>query len=152
MVHDRDMTNFEPAGPDPDAVVAFITETWPETDVVQAMNGWFFSLDPETHWPNYATLVTTDEHDAASNLSRPGTFRLNLGVDRETFERVEAEAGPDPDYARFDRVMPHPVYAAQRWICIVNPSEATFRDVVVPLMIVAHDRLAAQRARHGLDD
>ena len=152
MVHDRHMTNFERAGPGPDTVVAFITETWPETDVVQVMNAWFFSLDPKTHWPNYATLVTTDEHDEASNLSRPGTFRLNLGVDRETFEHVAAEAGPEPDYTQFDRVMPHPVSAAQRWICIVNPSEATFREVVVPLMNVAHDRLAAQRARHGLDD
>ena len=151
MVHDRDMTNSEHSGPGPDTVVAYITETWPETDVVHAMNAWFFSLDPEKHWPNYATVVTTDEHDEASNLSRPGVFRLNLGVDRETFHRVAAEAGDSPDYTVFDRVLPHPVYAAQRWICIVNPSDATFRDVVVPLLTVAHDRLADQRSRHGLD-
>ena len=151
MVHDRDMTNFEPAGPTPDTLVAYITETWPETDVVKAMNAWFFSLDPEKHWPNYATIVTTDEHDEASNLSRPEAFRLNLGVDRETFERVAAEAGENPDYTASDRVLPHPVYAAQRWICIVNPSESTFRDVVLPLLTLAHDRLADQRSRHGLD-
>ena len=150
MVHDRDMTNFEAAGPTPDTVVAYITETWPETDVVQAMNAWFFSLDPEKHWPNYATLVTTDEHDEASNLSRPGTFRLNMGVDRETFERVVVQAGQDHDYTAFDRVLPHPVYAAQRWICIVNPSGSMFREVVVPLLTVAHDRLADQRERHRL--
>jgi hypothetical protein len=149
MVHDRDMTEFEPAGPTPDAIVAYVTETWPETDVVEAMNAWFFSLDAEKHWPNYATLVTTDEHDAASNLTRPGAFRVNMGVDRETFERVAAEAGPDPDYGAVDRLLPHPVYAAQRWICIVNPSHATFRGAVVPLLTVAHDRLAAQRTRHG---
>ena len=29
--------------------------------------------------------------------------------------------------------------------------EATWRDVVIPLLAVAHDRLAAQRARHGQD-
>ena len=150
MVHDRCMTNFEPTGPTPDTVVAWITETWPETDVVQAMNAWFFSLDPEKHWPNYATLVTTDEHDEASDLSRAGAFRLNMGVDHDTFERVAAEAGSDPDTTAFDRVLPHPVYAAQRWICIVNPSEATFRKVVVPLLTLAHDRLAGQRSRHGV--
>ena len=144
------MTNLEPARPGPDTVVDYITETWPETDVVEAMNAWFFSLDPDKHWPNYATVVTTDEHDEASNLSRPGAFRLNIGVDRETFERVAAGAGPDPDYTAVDRVMPHPVYAAQRWICIVNPSEASFREVVVPLLTIAHDRLANQRKRHGL--
>jgi hypothetical protein len=43
------------------------------------------------------------------------------------------------------------VYAAQRWICIVNPSEPTFREVVMPLLRIAHDRLAKQRARHGID-
>jgi hypothetical protein len=151
MVHDRDMTYLEPARPSPEVVVAYIVETWPETDVVEAMNAWFFSLDREKHWPNYATLVTTDEHDDASNLSRPGAFRLNMGVDRETFERVAAAAGSAPDYTAVDRVMPHPVYAAQRWICIVNPSEPTFREVVMPLLRIAHDRLAKQRARHGLD-
>jgi Family of unknown function (DUF6194) len=142
-------TNDRP-GPDPEAIVRFITETWPETDVVEAMNAWFFSLDPEKHWPNFATLVTTDEHDEASNLSRPGVFRLNMGVDRETFEGVAA-ASPELDLTALDRVLPHPVYAAQHWICIVNPSETTFRDVVVPLLTVAHDRLAGQRARHRLD-
>jgi hypothetical protein len=151
MVHDRDMTYLEPARPSPEVVVAYIVETWPETDVVEAMNAWFFSLDREKHWPNYATLVTTDEHDDASNLSRPGAFRLNMGVDRETFERVAAAAGSAPDYTAADRVMPHPVYAAQLWICIVNPSERTFREVVMPLLRIAHDRLAKQRARHGLD-
>jgi hypothetical protein len=145
------MTYLEPARPSPEVVVAYIVETWPETDVVEAMNAWFFSLDREKHWPNYATLVTTDEHDEASNLSRPGAFRLNMGVDGETFERVAAAAGADPDYTAVDRVMPHPVYAAQRWICIVNPSEPTFREVVMPLLRIAHDRLAMQRARHGLD-
>ena len=149
MFHDRGMPTSDRPGPDPEAIVSHITEAWPETDVVQAMNAWFFSLDPETHWPNYATLVTTDEHDEASNLSRPGAFRLNMGVDRATFEQV-ANANVDPDHTTPDKVLPHPVYAAQHWICIVNPSETTFRDVVVPLLSVAHDRLAAQRERHGL--
>lgn len=145
------MTLLDRSGPGPEAVVNYITETWPETDIVEAMNAWFFSLDPDKHWPNYATVVTTDEHDEASNLSRNGAFRLNMGVDRETFERVAIEAGPDPDFTAADRVFPHPVYAAQHWISIVNPSEQTFRDIVVPLLARAHDRLAAQRARHGLD-
>ena len=49
----------------------------------------------------------------------------------------------------FDRLFPHPVYAAQRWISIVNPSETTWREVLIPLIALAHDRLAAQRARHA---
>jgi hypothetical protein len=141
------MSTSLPPGPDAEAIVRYILETYPETDVVEAMSAWFFSLDPEKHWPNYATIVTTDEHDDASDLSRPGTFRLNLGVDRETFERI-AGAVPDPDHTAFDTLLPHPVYGKQHWISIVNPSEATFKDVVVPLIALAHDRLAAVRARH----
>ncbi len=140
-----------PTGLDPEAIISYLTTTYPETDVVTIPGAWFFSLDPEKHWPNYATIVTTDEHDTGSpsNLSeRPEVFRLNLGVDKATFERVAAH--PDPDYAAVDRVLPHPVYADQRWISILNPSWSTWTETVIPLIAVAHDRLAAQRARHGL--
>ena len=142
-----------PTGPDPEAITRVIRELYPETDVVEAMGATFFSLDPKKHWPNFATIVTTDEHDegAPSNLARPGVFRLNLGVGRATFERLVGSL-TDPDYAAFERVLPHPVYARQLWISILNPSHATFRDVVLPLLAEAHDRLAAQRARHGAAD
>jgi len=138
-----------PTGPDPAAITRVILERYPETDVVEALGATFFSLDPEKHWPNFATIVTTDEHDegAPSRLSRPDTFRLNLGVGRETFERLVGSMA-EPDYAAFDRILPHPVYAKQRWISILNPSDATFRELVLPLLAEAHDRLAAQRARH----
>jgi hypothetical protein len=103
----------------------------------------------EKHWPNFATIVTTDEHDEGtpSDLARPGAFRLNVGVGRETFERLVGST-ETPDYAAFDRILPHPVYAKQLWISILNPSDATFRDVVLPLIAEAHDRLAGVRARH----
>ena len=138
-----------PTGPDPEAIARSIRETWPETDVVEAMGAAFFSLDPEKHWPNFATIVTTDEHDVGtpSNLSRPGVFRLNVGVGRATFQRLVGSMA-DPNYAAFDRLLPHPVYAKQLWISILNLSDATFREVVLPLLTEAHDRLAAQRARH----
>lgn len=141
------MTTTLPSGPTPEAITKDILETYPETDVVEAMSAWFFSLDPEKHWPNFATLVTTDEHDEASDLDRPGVFRLNIGVDRPTFERI-ANADPEPDYTAFDRLLPHPVYAKQLWISILNPSHETFAETVVRLLALAHDRLAAARARH----
>src|SRR6187549_737005 len=141
-----------PTGPDPEAITRTIRETWPETDVVEALGAWFFSLDPETHWPNFATIVTTDEHDEGevSRLSRPGVFRLNIGVGRTTFDRLVGSV-TEPDYAAFDRVLPHPVYSRQLWISILNPSDETFRDVVLPLLDEAHDRLAKSRARHQTD-
>jgi hypothetical protein len=139
-----------PTGPDPEAITRTILETWPDTDMVTALGASFFSLDPDKHFPNFATIVTTDEHDEGepSRLSRPGVFRLNIGVGRQTFERVTGST-VQPEYAALDRLLPHPVYAKQLWISILNPSDATFRDVVLPLLTEAHDRLAAARARHG---
>jgi hypothetical protein len=139
-----------PTGPDPEAITRMIREAWPETDVVGAMGATFFSLDPEQHWPNFATIVTTDEHDdgAPSDLARPGVFRLNIGVGRATLERLVGSMA-EPEYDAFDRIIPHPVYDKQLWISILNPSEATFRGTVLPLLTEAHDRLAATRARHG---
>ena len=140
-----------PTGPDPEAITRAILERYPETVVAQALGATFFSLD-ETHWPNFATIVTTDEHDegAPSDLARPGAFRLNVGVGRATFERLVGSLTA-PDYAAYDTILPHPVYAKQRWVSILNPSAATFRDLVLPLVAEAHDRLAATRARHRSD-
>jgi hypothetical protein len=140
-----------PTGPDPEAITRTIRETWPETDVVEALGATFFSLDAEKHWPNFATIVTTDEHDegSPSRLSRPSVFRLNIGVSRATFDRVVGTIS-EPEYAAFDRLLPHPVYAKQLWISILNPSDATFDDVVRPLLTEAHDRVAGTRARHNV--
>ena len=144
------MTDFDRQGPDHDAVVHSITEAFPDADVVTAMGATFFSLDSEKHWPNFATIVTTDEHDmgSPSNLSaRPDVFRLNIGLSRQTFERLVGGA-TEPDYAALDRILPHPVYAQQHWVSILNPSAATFNSIVKPLLTEAHDRVAATKARH----
>jgi hypothetical protein len=42
---------------------------------------------------------------------RPGVFRLNLGVDGETFDRI-AGADAEPDYTAFDRLLPTPCTAS----------------------------------------
>jgi len=137
--------------PDREGVIRYISAAFPAVDVVTAMGATFFSLDAEKHWPNFATIVTTDEHDTGSpsNLSaRPDVFRMNIGVSRRTFERLVG-ADSEPDYAALDRVLPHPVYAQQHWVSILNPSAETFETTVKPLLEEAHGRLAAARVRHG---
>jgi len=141
------MGSTRESGPDPDEITTWITTTYPDTVVGEALNARFFSLD-ESHWPNFATIVTTDEHDMGnpSDLARQGVFRLNIGVGKETFERLVGSV-VDPDYAELDRVMPHPVYAKQRWIAVLNPSRRTFDEVVKPLIAEAYERVARQRRR-----
>src|SRR5438876_11691828 len=114
-----------PTGPDPEAITRFIHETYPETDVVTIEGASFFSLDAEKHFPNFATIVWTDDFDddVQSNLTaRPGVFRLNIGVGLETFDRLVGSM-VNPDYGAIDRLFPHPVYARQHWISILNPSD-----------------------------
>jgi hypothetical protein len=143
--HNAAVEPFDPSQPTPATIRALITTRYPGVVTANAMNADFFSLT-EKHWPNFATLVTTDEHDTASSLARPGLFRLNIGVSGATFARV-AGGAVEPDFTAADRLLPHPVYAAQHWVCIVNPTAATLDAVVLPLLDEAHERLAAQEAR-----
>jgi Family of unknown function (DUF6194) len=134
-----------PDGPDQEEMLQLIRDAFPDAVVASLDSANFFSLD-ESHWPNFATVVWTDEHDMGtpSHLARPGVYRVNVGVDRETFQRLVG-GQTDPDYAALDRFVPHPVYAKQRWIAVLNPSHETVRETLMPLIAAGHDRLAARR-------
>ncbi|HEX2178168.1 MAG TPA: DUF6194 family protein [Actinomycetota bacterium] len=106
----------------------------------------FFFYGEEKMFP-FATLVNSDAHDQVSNLDRPGAFRLNIGVSRETFLSLFPDKGSaDYDYTAADVVMPHPDYGRLFWVCIVNPSEATF-DKARGLLGEAYDAARAKQAR-----
>ena len=110
---------------------------------------------PERRFP-FVTVVTGDRYDAASWLDRDVvSFRVNLGVDRATYEAL---FGPAPrqaaghavidtgfDYTTPDLVMPHPFYAPMHWVCVVNPGEQT-RAALAGLMRAAYS-LAQARYR-----
>src|SRR5256885_7581990 len=71
-------------------------------------------------------------------------YRLNIGVSKSTFDRLVGSM-PDPDYTALDKVLPHPVYAPQHWLSILNPSDATFESTVKPLLDEAYERIARSR-------
>jgi hypothetical protein len=116
-----------------------------------AIGDTFFIYDPERNLPDkpqipFATIVTKDygDFDNASNLNREGVFRLNVGVSRETFRRLFPDTEATYDYTALDTLMPHPVYAPQSWLCVLNPSEVTFKSVE-PLLEEACERAAKRR-------
>jgi RNase P protein component len=104
----------------------------------------FFYYVPPGEEPNYqqqpfATLVCSDYpgFDVESQLDRPGIFRVNIAVGRDRFRRLLGHAAVDQqqhhadyDYARADVVVPHPVYAEQGWVSIVNPGLRTTAQVL----------------------
>jgi hypothetical protein len=52
------------------------------------------------------------------------------------------------DYTALDRIMPHPHYAAQHFICVLSPSEATFARVQTYLA-EAYELARARSARRS---
>jgi len=126
--------------PDPSSITRYIVETFDDVDVAAVDGGTFFACDPDTHWPAFATVVTSDAFDDASNLGRPGVFRVNISVGKSTFDEVVGGAVA-PDFTALDRVMPHPVYAKQHWVCVLNPSAATFERYLRPMLAEAYARV-----------
>jgi Family of unknown function (DUF6194) len=140
------------------SIIQYVTDTFSGVNVVAGDEGvaagdTFFIYDPERNlepkrqFP-FATIVTKDygDFDNASNLNRPGVFRLNIGVSRETFRSLVGAPPGDAerDFSVLDHVLPHPVYGAQSWLCVLNPSVETFQTVIRPLLAEAYE-LAVKR-------
>ncbi len=147
-----------------DEIRSFVARTFSEARIVI---GSAESGSPEISWGDtfffygkketpgafpFATIVTKDygEFDNASNLNRPGIFRLNIGLSRDKFRSLfNAGFSPsDYDFTALDKLMPHPVYSPQFFVCILNPSDATFETTVRPLLVEAYD-IARKRSGHG---
>jgi len=152
-----------------DAITAFITGALEGVDVLAVDGDVYFVFDPSHDLPPdrrrpFATIVTSNAHDRASDLDRPGVFRLNIGISRETYEDMFGPPPPGPiagdpidtghDYTRLDVLMPHPVYASLAWVCVLNPGAETF-DEVAALLREAHGLAVARRQRpdapHGAE-
>jgi Family of unknown function (DUF6194) len=146
-VTEKDLIDFVSSLPDVHVVTAGPDTGGPEI----AWGDTFFSRDPEGKFP-FATIVTKDYpgFDTASDLDRPGVYRVNVGVGRRRYQELfghgpeaHAEHRDDYDYTAADRVIPHPVYAVQSWISVVNPGPAT-ADQLRDLLTEAHSRAGRQ--------
>ncbi len=140
---------------DPDEITHYITGTFDGVEVVVASDDSFFFTDDDRRLP-FATLVTGDTYDRASHLSRPSVFRLNIGVGKKTYRALFGPQPPRPDadgvvdtdhdFTALDVVLPHPVYAPQFWVCVLNPGEKTFQ-AVRPLLGEAYHRSVKRHAK-----
>jgi hypothetical protein len=138
-------------GVDQVSITQYILDTFADVDVLTPTDGiaagdsFFTYADPQHMFP-FTTIVTKDygDFDCASNLNRPGVFRLNIGVSKNTFRRLFGEA--EHDFAALDRLFPHPVYAPQSWVSVLNPSKATFQ-MLQPLLAEAYGIAVERHAR-----
>jgi hypothetical protein len=155
------------------SITKYIIDTFDGIDVVVASReagspeiAWgdsFFSYDPGRQLPPehrfpFATIVTKDygDFDCGSQLNRPGVFRLNIGISKETYRSL---FGPQPappaansvvetnhDFTTLDQLLPHPVYAPMSWVCVLNPSDTTFLTVQ-PLLAEAYQSAVRKYAK-----
>ena len=128
--------------------------------VLEAQDDLFYLYDPAGDLPPerqqpFATVVTGDHYETVSQLDRPGSWRLNLGLTKSTYTAL---FGPVPterdadwvldsghDYAERDKLMPHPFYASQHWVCIVSPTDLA---PLQKLLTEAYDFAVRKYAKH----
>jgi hypothetical protein len=128
--------------------------------VLEGQDDLFYLYDPAADLPPerqqpFATIVTGDHYEKVSRLDEPGAWRFNVALTKATYTSL---FGPVPterdadwvldsghDYAARDTLMPHPFYASQYWVAIVNP---TGLDQLLPLIEESYEFAARKYANH----
>jgi Family of unknown function (DUF6194) len=125
-----------------------------------AWGDFFFYYDPDgtvaqSRELPFATLVIHDYPgwDTESHLDREGVFRVNVAIGRSGYERLlghspaeHADHRDEFDFTAIDVLLPHPVYAAQGWVSILNPAERTSTQLK-QLLDEAHGLAVRRHAR-----
>lgn len=127
-------------------ITNYIKRTFENVEMAVNMGyTFFFYRDDQMH--AFATIASTgNEYEKISNLDRPGVYRLNIGLSRETFQAMFGRGKIDVsahDFTALDTIMPHPEYSSQHFICVLSPSEATF-EKLRPMLAEAYE-VAMQR-------
>jgi len=145
---------------DSSLIAKHIVGTFADVRPISAWGETSFFYNPGGKLPRgiyFATIKDKDgDNDRASNLQRPGVFRLNIGISKPTYRVL---FGPQParpaaggvvgtghDFTVLDQLLPHPVYGWMSWVSVLNPSAATF-DKVKPLLSEAYDLAVGKFAK-----
>jgi len=62
-----------------------------------------------------------------------------------------ADAATEYDFSALDQLMPHPVYAPQGWVCVLNPSAPTC-EALKPILAEAYERSARKLSKSGHEE
>jgi hypothetical protein len=113
--------------------------------------GYLFFFVGDDHRLPFVTIATTDnDFDDVSNLNREGVFRVNIGLSKETFKKLIDQTGAEPvDYSVLNVFLPHPDYAEQHFVCILNPAGEnveTTKKLIMEAHSIAATRLQRKRS------
>ena len=119
-----------------------------ELDEVQREEtfGYIFFFVGDDHRLPFVTIGQFDnEYDSVSNLNREGVFRINIGISRTTFDSLLADSSTENiDYSALDVFLPHPDYAKQHFVCILNPTQDNVtitKDLIIEAHSIATSRM-----------
>ncbi len=123
-------------------ITNYITSTF--ENVETAVNlGYTFFFYRDDHMHAFATIASTgNEYEKISALDRPGVYRLNLGVNKDTFQSLFGKGKINVsayDFTTLDVILPHPDYSSQYFLCVLSPSEETFEKQIRPMLAEAYD-------------
>ena len=122
-------------------IMSYIASTFENVETTVNL-GYTFFFYRDDHMHAFATIASTgNEYEEISDLDRPGVYRLNIGVSRETFRSMFGAKKIDVsayDFTALDVIMPHPDYSSQHFLCVLSPSEVTF-ERIRPMLAEAYD-------------
>lgn len=106
----------------------------------------------------FATIKLEDgPNDKASNLNRPGVYRLSFGLGRPNYTLLFGAPPKRPlkgktvdlelDFEQTDQLMPHPIYSWMSWACVLSPSKQTIDDLKYLLDAAYAKNLEAYRRK-----
>ncbi|MCE0764401.1 DUF6194 family protein [Pseudonocardia kujensis] len=130
---------------------------FPDTLLVEATGDIYAIYDPDDDYAQrprhgWATVVTSNANDSASDLDRPGVYRLNIGLPRDRFHEL-LDPRAEHDMKAIDILLPHPIYGGQNWVCVLNPDRTW--PLAQQLLVEAHafavrkhNNAARRRSQH----
>jgi hypothetical protein len=147
----------------PVSISCYVVESFADVHAISAWGETAFFYNPGRKLPRgvyFATLKSRDgDNDRASDLSREGVFRFNVGISKSSYSSLFGRQPPRPaaggavntghNFTALDQLMPHPVYAWMSWIAILNPSSASF-ECLKPLLVEAHGLAATKFSKRRL--
>ncbi|SFS65173.1 DUF6194 family protein [Marininema halotolerans] len=94
----------------------------PNVQCVKNFGYSLFFVGDDHRLPFVSIAHSDNDFDNVSNLDREGVFRLNIGVSKATFNDLNS-CLPDGeiDFSMVNVFLPHPHYASQHFVCILNP-------------------------------
>lgn len=111
-------------------IESYITESLENVQRLESLGYSLFFYGNDHILPFVSIAKSDNEYDGVSNLNRDGVFRVNIGVSKETLNRLFNDPKKEWDYTKLNSFMPHPHYSAQHFTCILNPVEEKLEETI----------------------